>query len=161
MNVHAGYNIARVMVEAFGDEERSMYVDGSGFRVLNDYGAHGNDLAAKPTQAPCLVGITRDDVLSMAMHPLLPLFRYWPPPQVFFSAAERALLRRAADGHTNEVLASHLGISVSAVKQRWVCIFARMERTNRDFFAIGGYGSGSSRGGQKRDIVLRYVREHP
>ena len=37
LDLHAGYNIQRILVEARGEEERCMYVQGSSFRLITDY----------------------------------------------------------------------------------------------------------------------------
>jgi hypothetical protein len=161
MALHAGYNINQLLVEAFGEEERSMYVDGSSFLLLNDY-ADQLDAAWCDLGRPYLVGLTRADVAQMHMHPLLPFFQQYPPPVFFFARAERTLLRRAMEGGTDEAFALDLGVPVSAVKQRWVRLFSRVHNSGGRLFADDPVSEQrSTRGLQKRHILLRYLRAHP
>jgi hypothetical protein len=156
MTLHAGYNIDRLLVEAFGEEERSMYVSGSAFRIVNDYSQYA---LAEPR--PCLVGLTRGEVWSMQMHPLLPFFQQQRSPRFGFSAAERALLSAALDGDTDDAVARALDVPLSAVKQRWVRLFERTRRMGESFTAELHTSDSGRRGAQKRHRLLRYLRAHP
>ena len=94
------------------------------------------------------------------MHPLLPMFGSYAAPRCSFNDSERLLLCEALDGHTDEELALELGVSLSAVKKRWVGILDRVERGRPDVFAAFNRDT-PTRGAQKRHRLLRYVRAHP
>ena len=89
----------------------------------------------------------------MEIHPLLPLFGQYTAPRFLFSAAERALLRKAVDGYTDAELAGELGLAVSAVKQRWVRIFDRVQRSGEARPLERFLAMRSLRVARKRDIV--------
>src|SRR6185295_7510426 len=61
---YVGYNIQQILVEAFGDEERSMYVDGSAFRVVAILGgpcAQRSQPDSIRTRRSYLLALTRRD----------------------------------------------------------------------------------------------------
>jgi hypothetical protein len=161
MDLHAGYNVRRILVEAYGDEERSMYVEGSGFCMLNAYG-QSHESKLRGNKRPCLVSLDRADVLAKVMHPLLPMFSHHAAPLCAFGGNERALLAKALIGHTDRELAHELGVSIYTVKKRWVAILERVERCI-PFTLVGTTerGERGTRGSQKRHLLLRYLRNHP
>jgi hypothetical protein len=91
----------------------------------------------------------------------LPMFVY-SPPVIRFTEAERELLRIAISGGTDEWMSSHLGLSLSAVKARWIRIQERAMRRLPELFAGSPAASRPGRrGAQTRHILLHYVRRMP
>jgi hypothetical protein len=74
--------------------------------------------------------------------------------------SSQELLRHALRGHTDEELATTLGITTAAVKKRWIRIFEDVERQVPSF-RNASPSSISVRGPQRRHHLLAYVREHP
>jgi DNA-binding CsgD family transcriptional regulator len=87
------------------------------------------------------------------------MYRYLAPV-LQLRPAEQELLAAALDGKTDSELSSELGISVEAVKKRWVSIYARIETCAPAIFAGAG-ADGTGRGPQKRHRVVAYARKHP
>jgi hypothetical protein len=81
----------------------------------------------------------------------------YEPPVLGLSEAEQQLLSAALDGTPDGVLATQLGLSMSAIKARWRSVFARFAKISTDALPDEKVG----RGPQKRHLVLRYVRQHP
>ncbi len=153
--LHNGFNVSQILVEAFGATERLFYTQSNFEQIKNQPcppSVSGSALR------PSLLRLTRARVISVPIHPLLPLFTT-ARPRCAFSSGEQALLVRALDGHTDRELATLLGVSVSAVKKRWAAIFDRAEGVLEIF--ASNYRIDQKRGTQKRHVLTRYVREHP
>lgn len=157
IGLHKGYQIKRVMVEAFGLKELAFYAIASLFHPLKSY-----NLTLQASRCSFLLELTRKDVTSMPTHPLLPIFAY-THPRCFFAPGEKELLERALEGNTDEELAIDLGLSLSAIKKRWARIFERSEGCIPDFVSASRQQSkiDHGRGAQRRHLLLRYIRTHP
>jgi hypothetical protein len=69
------------------------------------------------------------------------------------------MLDEAAHGGTDEELADQLGISLSAVKKAWGSIYHRAADCVPELrFNVA---EGGSRGKEKKQRLLAYLREHP
>jgi hypothetical protein len=122
-----------------------------------------SDIVSKPH----VVGITRDLEVKRqrdwAGSWVGALFDYHPP-RLGLNRSEQGLLSSALPGATDEQLAEILGVSLPAVKKRWVSIYRRVEDympeliipdpPRSDIPAIG-------RGKERRRRLLAYLREHP
>ena len=86
------------------------------------------------------------------------LFDYHPPV-LGLSQSEQRLLIFALTGITDEELAEALGVSLSAVKKRWVSIHRRFEDRKPELISANVPASG--RGKEKRRRLLVYLRDHP
>jgi hypothetical protein len=163
LELHRGYRVSRLMVEAYGQEERLVY-EATSFRVLNNYSSfHDWRLLPVPVGSPrpCLFGISREQVMSMKTHILLSLFTCYQPA-CGFSVNEQRLLQEALEGHTDEELALILDISLSAIKKQWIRIFEKTERNLPGLVFRGGMPTGSTvRGLQRRHVLLRAIRSRP
>jgi len=163
LQLHRGYRVSNVLVEAYGPEEQLLYKESS-FRLVDDYSSFRdwNSLPGKPgAPRPSLFGLFRNEVIRMTTHPLLPLFVYHHP-RCGFNANEQHLLREALKGHTDEELAVQLNLSLSAIKKRWIKIFEKAESCLPDAMSPGGLlRDAHVRGVQRRHMLLRELRARP
>jgi hypothetical protein len=79
-------------------------------------------------------------------------------PQFGFTRREQELLELALEGGDDTAMAESLFVTVPAIKRRWTTIFERVGRIRPDLCPLDGEGT---RGVQKRQRVLTYVRSHP
>ncbi len=153
-----GYNFKEILLEANGEVARRRALN-TGFRVRNDYAAffHDNPTSVPQDKRPCLLGLTREEALadegSFASH----VFAY-TPPRFFFKPHEQDLLLRALMGATDEEIAPLLEVTPSALKKRWLGIFARVAEVDPGLLPDAAPGGG--RGAEKRTTLLRYLRDH-
>jgi hypothetical protein len=80
-------------------------------------------------------------------------------PVLGLSQSEQRLLISALTGITDEELAEALGISLSAVKKRWISIHRRVQDAKPELVSRNIPASG--RGKEIRRRLLAYLRDHP
>ena len=66
----------------------------------------------------------------------------------------------ALTGKTDAELSAELGLSIEAVKKRWMSIFDRVDEFKPEMLAKTD-ADNDGRGPQKRHRVVAYVRAHP
>jgi len=92
------------------------------------------------------------------------LFVFGPPQFGFSRSEQRQLTCALAGGETDEELGAALGISVSAVKKNWRSVYdrvaSRSPRLLPDNFPMQQWEV-ETRGKQKKQRLLAYLREHP
>jgi hypothetical protein len=160
---YRGFNLKELMVQADCLEHMQvtrnaglLYFD----RVQRRYGNFPGVCADNFADEPRNLGMTRDLALTCGGSWLGSLFLY-PAPHFGFSRSEQRLLMSAlADGGTDQSLSDALGISVFTVKQTWRKIYHRVAPFLPDLVSIEPR-SAQSRGKQKRQLLLAYVRKHP
>jgi hypothetical protein len=87
------------------------------------------------------------------------MYRY-EEPLLRLRPGEQTLLAAALDGKTDAELSADLGLSIEAIKKRWISVFARIDEFKPEI--LSGTEAGSDRRGpQKRHRVVAYVRSHP
>lgn len=86
------------------------------------------------------------------------LFQHHQVPRFGFTAGEQELLESALDGMDDFGAARSLFVSVAAIKRRWATLFERVAAVRPDICPPDGEGT---RGIQKRQRILAYVRSHP
>ena len=86
------------------------------------------------------------------------LFQHHVPPQFAFARGEQELLELALEGADDVSIAKSLFVTLPAIKRRWSNIFERVGSTRPDLCPLDGNGT---RGIQKRQRILAYVRSHP
>ena len=145
LDAHAGYHVRTALLETRTD--------------LRDALGRCRILCEAPEEGRLLVEISRDDSELPGTSLFRLLFRH-TPPELGFRESEQDLLIAARDGATDAELAERLGISVSAVKKRWLNVFHRVELNRPALFGGTGVPAGE-RGPQRRHQVLAYVRDHP
>jgi hypothetical protein len=77
-------------------------------------------------------------------------------------SSDQTLAAAAVHGHTDPELALELGISLAAVKKRWLALYDRMGRLEPGLLADATADADkATRGPQKRHRVLAHLRQHP
>src|SRR5262245_27129018 len=87
------------------------------------------------------------------------MYRY-KAPVLRLRPAEQSLLSAALAGKTDAELSAALGVSIEAIKKRWISIFERVEQFKSEILSQTDADS-DGRGPQKRHRVIAYVRTHP
>ena len=148
---HAGYRLRSALVDLSGEQTRAvMSVVSGGWRLIREFGETGR----------ALVMLTRKASLTTVGSIVNVLFHF-EEPVLDLHPTDQELLLAALKGATDDELAPRLSLSVSAVKKRWLAMFARVEELRPDLFVDLKAASEGKRGPQKRHRVLGYVREHP
>jgi hypothetical protein len=86
------------------------------------------------------------------------LFHHHLDPQFAFTQAEQQLLEAALEGADDGSASKSLFVSMAAIKHRWKSIFERVAAIRPELCPPDGDGT---RGIQKRQRILTYVRSHP
>jgi hypothetical protein len=159
MELFAGYRFSRILSEMV-DEIDLWHIRGqSNFRVVDRF---DNFRRANPethwNPDRLLVEATlqtiRDDPHSIAAA----LFQHHVRPQFAFTRGEQELLELAMEGGDDVAITKSLFVTLPAIKRRWSSIFARVGLIKPDICPTDGDGT---RGVQKRQRILTYVRSHP
>jgi hypothetical protein len=147
---HAGYRIHWMIAEAVDESERRFLADTHVWRIIENFEV-GRGLAM----------VTPEDALRVKGSFINPLFHY-QEPVLRLRSADQELLLAARDGLTDEELSNELGMSLPAVKKRWLSLFERTIDSRPDLFPGVQQGTnGPGRGRQKRHHELAYMRTHP
>jgi hypothetical protein len=158
-NLFSGYRFSRILTELV-DELDLWHVHGHrSFRIIDRFETfrltnpettwnHDRALAAVTVES------MREDPHSIAAE----LFQHHLEPQFRFTRVEQELLEIALEGVDDASASQALFVSVPAIKRRWAGIFDRVAAIRPDLCPFDGEGT---RGIQKRQRVLSYVRNHP
>jgi len=152
VEIHRGYRLNRLITETAGREER-MALDAS--RVWRAF-RHFDQPGHEPRS---LWVITREDSLAVKANIINPLFIH-KKPVLCLRDADKQLLLAAINGLTDDELSLKLGLTLNAVKKRWISIFNQTIGTRADLFPAISLNDDQRRGRQKRHHVLAYVRAH-
>lgn len=145
----SGYRFNRVLKEAVGQEGIDFARATGTYRIIAEFEASDSALAM----------VTRESALAAPYSLAARLYRY-QPPALHLRPAEQRLLTAALAGQTDAELSGDLGLSVEAIKKRWISIFARVEQFKPEILNPTD-GAGEGRGPQKRHRVVAFVRAHP
>ena len=161
---HAGYQIKEALFESYGQDWTFQNVT-AGLRTrtaYERYAAAHPDAMPPPEHQPTLLGLTREEVFGSLGNRFFPLFVH-SRPQFGFRRSEQALLGHALRGGTSEDCASALGVSLSAIKKRWEAIYDRVAQSAPDLLSPLPYETPpeKTRGLEKKDRLLAYLRQHP
>jgi DNA-binding CsgD family transcriptional regulator len=158
---HGGYRIRRVLQEAYGPYERAMLTS-AGLRLKSDYSEYfAASCGAQPPadQRPALMGLyADDDAESRLLGTAAASLFHFSEPRFYFSPGEQRMLARAVLDESDEEIACELGISVAAVKKVWRRVYERVADKDPALLDVDANGSGSTRGKEKRRVLLRYLR---
>ena len=161
---HAGYQIKEMLVETHSWEWalRNMAAGLRTRTAYERYAAAHPDAMPPPEHQPALLGLTREEAFGSLGNRYFPLFVH-SRPQFGFRRSEQALLGHALRGGTSEDCASALGVSLSAIKKRWEAIYARVAQSAPDLLFPPPHETPpeKTRGLQKKDRLLAYLRQHP
>jgi hypothetical protein len=157
--LYAGYHFSRILTELV-DELDLWHIQGHRtFQFLDRFEAYR--LANRETdwnsnRALCAVTVEsmRADPHSIAAG----LFQHRSRPQFGFTRGEQELLEAALEGMEDAAVSKSLFVTVPAIKHRWANIFERVTALRPDLCPPDGDGT---RGIQKRQRVLAYMRHHP
>ncbi len=158
-----GYRVKELLAEPIGSETSQWMFD-AGVRLRRDYSNYfrRNRLSEpEPSRRPLLVGLTKNEAFAHSGGNIASLFIY-TAPKFYFSRSERVLLQHALMGETCERLAASLSISPWTVKKRWHAIYDRVTDVDPELLPTPiAYGAhASSRGAERRRILLNYLRQH-
>ena len=145
----AGYRFNRVLKEAVGESSIALARATGTYRIVAEY---------KNTES-ALVVATRESVLTAPYSVAAALYRY-QAPELHLRPAEQSLLAAALAGKTDAELSEELGLSIEAIKKRWMSIFDRIDEFKPEILSRTGADS-DGRGPQKRHRVVAYIRSHP
>ena len=145
----SGYRFNRVLKEAVGHSSIALARATGTYRQIAEF---------KESQS-ALVVATRESVLSAPYSVAASLYRY-QEPVLQLRPAEQRLLAAALVGKTDAELSADLGLSIEAIKKRWMSIFERVDEFKPEILSPAGPDS-DGRGPQKRHRVVAYIRTHP
>jgi hypothetical protein len=145
----AGYRFNRVLKEAIGPSNIALARATGTYRLVAEF--KSSDSA--------LVVVTPQSVVAAPYSVAAKMYRY-QEPVLRLSPAEQNLLAAALSGKTDAELSAVLGLSIEAIKKRWMSIFDRVDEFKADILTRTDEDS-DGRGPQKRHRVVAYVRNHP
>jgi hypothetical protein len=145
----AGYRFNRVLKEAVGESSIALARATGTYRIVAEF---------NKTES-ALVVATRESVLTAPYSVAAALYRY-QAPELHLRPAEQSLLVAALAGKTDAELSEDLGLSIEAIKKRWMSIFDRIDEFKPEILSRSDADS-DGRGPQKRHRVVAYIRSHP
>jgi hypothetical protein len=145
----AGYRFNRVLKEAMGQPSIALARATGTYRIVAEF--------KKSDSA--LVVASRESVLTAPYSVAAALYRY-QTPELHLRPAEQNLLTAALVGKTDAELSDELGLSIEAIKKRWMSIFDRIDEFKPEILRRTDVDS-DGRGPQKRHRVVAYIRNHP
>lgn len=145
----AGYRFNRVLKEAVGHSQIALARATGTYRLVAEF----------QESESVLVVASRESVLTAPYSVAAAMYRY-QPPVLRLRPAEQKLLAAALSGKTDAELSVDLGLSIEAIKRRWMSIFARVDEFKPEILSRGEPDN-EGRGPQKRHRVVAYVRTHP
>lgn len=155
----AGYRFSRILSEMV-DELDLWHVRGhNSFRIVDqfdDFRRANPQARWNPDRA--LMEVTVDTMRADPHSIAAQLFQHHVPPQFAFRQGEQELLELAMQGEDDHSIAESLFVTVPAIKRRWSSIFERVASIRDDLCPSDGEGT---RGIQKRQRILTYIRSHP
>jgi hypothetical protein len=157
--VHAGYNISRTLGELVDELDFWQVRGHRSLQVVDRFEAYrlaNPDTTWNADRALIVASVESmgDDPHSIAAE----LFQRRVQPQFAFTRGEQDLLELALDGLDDASAAKALFVSLPAIKHRWANIYERVAPSRPDLCPPDADGT---RGVQKRQRVLTYVRNHP
>src|SRR6185369_11120061 len=112
----AGYRFNRVLKEAVGQSSIALARATGTYRIVAEFKKSESALAVA----------TRESVLTAPYSVAAALYRY-QSPELHLRPAEQNLLIAALAGKTDAELSQDLGLSIEAIKKRWMSIFDRID----------------------------------
>jgi hypothetical protein len=156
-----GYNVKSVFVEANADLDS--LVVGTGMRPVKTFDLTGNNenLSIPSGIGPrrCYYKVGREDMASLAPSCAAAIIMTYMPPTFKFTPTEQRLLKRAAEGRTDEQIAEELSVSRDAVKQTWRAIYDHVTTYMPEILAEETEAA-SGRGVEKRRHIIAHVRNN-
>ncbi len=162
-DAYRGFNIKRLQTQATHPIEIVMAVN-SGAGYLRDTVSGYFQSSQEPVESmslqPHMLEVTKE-MAAKQPGSWADLFFAYRRPVIGFTPSEKRLLSAALHGGTDRDLSSLLGISLSAIKKKWVSIYQRVQSHK---LLDGGIEFdeivGGDRGKEKKQKLLAYLREH-
>jgi hypothetical protein len=155
----AGYRLGRYFTELVDRVDVSQREQGlPEFRIVDrfeDFRRQNPKTKWNPERM--LIEVTVNDIRAHPYSIGAGLFTH-RVPQFGFTRGEQELLELALEGVDATAMAEFLCVTVPAIKRRWATIFERVGRVRPD---LCPWDADGTRGVQKRQRVLTYVRSHP
>ena len=158
MALTRGYQFKELLSQAYTPAARELGLH-AGFldRIC------GDDCRARGEQyraTTFLMGLTREEARAREGCVMGHYFIY-DHPRFGFTARQQEMLRLylLRPDLPEEALAKTLGVSISAVKNWWRLIYARVSEVDPDLLPLTDTEGG--RGQEKRRRLLQYLRDHP
>ena len=145
----AGYRFNRVLKEAIGDAQIALARATGTYRIVAEF----------KESSSALVVVTRESVITAPYSVAARMYRY-QDPVLHLRPAEQNLLSAALAGKTDAELSNDLGLSIEAIKKRWMSIFDRVDEFKPEILSKSEEDT-DGRGPQKRHRVVAYIRAHP
>ena len=145
----AGYRFNRVLKEAIGHSTIALAHATGTYRLIAEF----------QESESALFVVTRESALAAPYSVAAKMYRY-QAPVLRLRPAEQRLLAAALSGKTDAELSADLGLSIEAIKKRWMSIFDRVDEFKPEILSKTDPNT-DSRGPQKRHRVVAYVRTHP
>jgi len=145
----AGYRFNRVLKEAIGRSRIALARATGTYRLVAEF----------PECDSALAVVTPDSALAAPYSIARRMYRY-RAPVLRLRPAEQELLAAALDGETDAELSAGLGLSLEAIKKRWISVFERVNEFKPEVLSDADVDS-PRRGRQKRHHVVAYIRAHP
>ena len=145
----AGYRFNRVLKEAIGHSTIALARATGTYRLIAQF----------QESESALFVVTRENALAAPYSVAAKMYRY-QAPVLRLRPAEQRLLAAALSGKTDAELSADLGLSIEAIKKRWMSIFDRVDEFKPEILSKTDPNT-DSRGPQKRHRVVAYVRTHP
>lgn len=153
VELREGYRINRLITETIGEAETRQFLATHAWREVGRFNTPA-------VQSRSVLVMTREDADAVTASLANTLFSY-RKPVLRLRGADQKLLEAALGGLTDEELSRKLGLSLAAVKKRWISIFERTTHSHPELFPAVDRESGDQRRSrQKRHHVLAYLREH-
>jgi hypothetical protein len=150
---HAGYRLNRILKEAIGAPRLALARSTGIWQVIANF---------QESDSALLRVVPRQTALEVPYSTAAAIYHF-REPIVGFRQGDQRLLLAALKGATDPELALQLGVSLPALKKRWLAIFMRFEKAKPNMLGPGTSTTEADvkRGAQKRHHVLSYVRTHP
>jgi len=162
---YRGFRLRELIGQADCFENMCGMLRGGGWyyhRTLGRYGECPKVDEESFSDEPRNIGMIRELAQTLGASWVGSLFLYHAP-RCGFARSEQHLLEAAQSGGTDEELSKQMSISLSAVKKTWRGIYERAAAhlPGCDLDDSNGDLCPHSRGRQKKQRLLAYLREHP
>jgi hypothetical protein len=162
--VYHGFQIKRLQMQAMHPLELRMAINSGAWYLRSADSNHSQDLgklSGTVALKPHIVEATRAMASNQPGSWVSQLFAY-RKPEMGFPRSEQRLLSAALQGGTDQELAEHLGVSLSAVKKMWASAYHRVESRRASILEFDRKENASGdRGREKKHKLLVYLRDHP
>lgn len=167
LRLHKGFKLKSYFKEVYGDAERKRYVD-FGMSVWPSESFYDERNArltiASARTRPYLVGITRDEALSVAKELCFarPLFADYHPPKYSLTRCQQEMLLQALHYETDKDIAKALWKGHAAVRQMWKRIAVRIDIDDIEFSLNQSDAPNEDSVGKiRKNRIVTYLNNHP